>query len=111
MVSLRPNISTPISQDKGAGPDLPNLEHATAVCTGPDAQDVLPVPHAQHGATHLLASIAELVANEGQEEVLPVPVRDTLLHPHYPLPALLVDIVFPDGADISLEEVVVRYHR
>lgn len=59
--------------------NIPDLEHATAVGPGPDTQDVLAIAHAQDSTTYVLSGIAELVADEGKQQILPVPIRHTLL--------------------------------
>ena len=91
--------------------DIPNLEDASTVGPRPNAQDVLAVAHAQYGATHLLAGLGELVADDGEQQVLPVAVGDALAQAHDPLAAALVLVVLPYGPHALLEEVVVRDQR
>jgi hypothetical protein len=85
----------------------PNLNVATAIVLGPDAEDILAAPDTQDHAAHLLSSLHELVANECHEKLFPVAVGNTLLESHDPLAAALVLLVLPDRAYAVLEDVVV----
>lgn len=87
--------------------NLPNLEHTTAIGSGPDAQNIFTVAHAQHGTADFLASITKLIADEGKQQVFPVAVSNALFHPDDPFSSLSVDFILPDGPDILLEKVVV----
>ncbi len=91
--------------------DVPNLEDPLPARTSPDAEDVLAVPHAKDGSADLLAGLAELVADHGEQQVLPVAVGHALSQAHHPLPAVLVLLVLPYWTDSLLEEMVVRYQR
>ena len=102
-----------VSQGKTMGRrrDVPNLEDPLPVRTSPDAEDVLAVPDAKDGSADLLAGLAELVANHGEQQVLPVAVGHALSQAHHPLAAVLVLLVLPYWTDPLLEEVVVRHQR
>lgn len=92
-------------------PDLPDLDVSSTVDPRPDTQHVLSAPHAKNGTADLISSFRELVAHHGQQKVLPVPVSNSLLQSDDPLPTLLVGLIFPDGTDTLLEDVVVGNSR
>lgn len=91
--------------------NLPELQDPLSTRTSPDAEDVLPVTDAHHNTANLLTGLAELVANNGKQQVLPIAVRNALLEAHHPLATRLVLLVLPYWPDSLLEEVVVRYQR
>lgn len=89
--------------------NVPDLEHATAVGSGPDAQDILAIAHAQDSTTHVLPGVAELIANQRQQEVLPVSIRHALLEADNPLASLAIDLVLPYWPNILLEQMIVGH--
>ena len=91
--------------------DVPNLEDPLPARTSPDAEDVLAVPDAKDGSADLLAGLAELVADHGEQQVLPVAVGHALSQAHHPLPAILVLLILPYWPDTLLEKVVIRHQR
>ena len=46
---------------------LLDLENPSTVVAGPDTQDVLAIPNTQNRTTNFIASICELVANDGKD--------------------------------------------
>lgn len=90
---------------------VPNFEHPAAIRLGPDAENVLAVTHAEHGATDLVRCLTKLVADESEQQVLPVAVGNALLHAYDPLAARLVLLVLPNGTHAFLEQVIVRNER
>lgn len=90
---------------------IPNLENPSTIITGPDTQDIFPISHTQDGSTDLLACFCELVTNHSKDQLLPVPIRNSLLQSHNPLSALSILIVFPDRTDTLLEYMIVRNER
>ena len=95
----------------GAGESLPDLDVPPAIDARPHAQHVLALPHAQHDPADLLAGVAELVAHDAQQQILPVAVGDALLQAHDPLAAALVGRVLPHGPHALAEQVVVGHGR
>ena len=72
----------------------------------PDGHDVLLKSNAHDGAANLLAD-HELLAEHGQDDVLPASVGDALAQADDPLAAVAIRLVLPHGFDAFLEEVKV----
>jgi hypothetical protein len=87
---------------------LPNLENPLSLGPSPDADDVLAVPDTEHNAANLLTGLAELVTNDGEQQILPVAVRNALPQAHDPLASVLVLLVLPYWANALFEEMVIR---
>ena len=99
-----------VQKKRGGGKErhiVPNLEHSAAVGTRPDAENVLAISDAEDSSTDLVARLTKLVADDRQQQVLPVAVRHALLETHDPLATLLVLIVLPYRTNAFLEEMVV----
>lgn len=90
---------------------LTNLNDSTTISASPDAENVLTIANTQHSTTNIIASIGKLITNEAENEIFPVPVCYTLLHPNHPLSSLLVDIILPYWANAFLEKVKIRDNR
>lgn len=86
---------------------LPHPDHLALLRGRPDADDIFAVANTHNSTTDVNPSIVELVSNEGKHQILPVPIRNTLLQPHQPLPAVPVLVVLPNGAHALLEQVIV----
>jgi hypothetical protein len=91
--------------------NVPNLEDPLSVSTSPDAEDVLAIPDAEHHPAHLLTGLAELIANNGKQQVLPISVGNAFSQTHHPLPSVLILLVLPYWPNAFLEQVVVRDQR
>lgn len=90
---------------------IPNLDVSSTINPSPDTQDVLATPDTQHGAAYFITGLHELISNNSEQEVLPVPVSHPLFQPHNPFAPALVRFVLPDRPDALLEDVVVRDRR
>lgn len=88
-------------------PGLPDFDVSSTINPRPDTQHVLSAPHAKNGTADLIASFRELVAHHGQQKILPVPISNALLQSDDPLSTFLVGLIFPDGTDALLEDMVV----
>ena len=77
----------------------------------PDGDDVLAVADGDDGAADLPVGGGELLAEDGQDDLLPVPGGQALPQPHNPLATLGVAGVLPRRLDAVTEEVVVRRGR
>lgn len=88
-----------------------NLEDALALRASPNAEDVLTISHTENSAAHLLTGLAELVSDDSEEQILPVPVRNTLPQSYNPLPAVLIHIILPYWTNALLKQVVVGHLR
>lgn len=91
--------------------NIPNLQHAAASRTSPNADNILTVADADNATADLLADLLEGLAKERKARVLPVSVGNALLQTQDPFTAAAVDLVLPDGPDASLEKVVLPSHR
>lgn len=90
---------------------IPDFEDLRPISPSPNANDILPIPDTENDAADIVDSLAELVTNNGQEQILPVTIRDPLLKTDNPLAALLVLIILPYWPDALLEKMVVGYQR
>jgi len=77
---LRDAVVVALPHDAGIGREgqqpldrFTDLDVAAAVDARPYAQHVLATAHAEHGAAHLFARLGELVARDGQQQVLQPP--------------------------------------
>jgi len=86
---------------------LTNFEDPLPVSAGPDAEDIFAIANTKNGATDLITGVAELVADYGKQQVLPITVSNTLTQAHYPLATVLILFVLPYWTNALLEQVVV----
>lgn len=86
---------------------IPDLDVPAAIDLCPHAENIFTTPDAQNGSTNLLSGLHELIANDGQQKVLPIAVSHAFLQPHNPFPASFICLIFPDGPDAILENMIV----
>jgi hypothetical protein len=87
--------------------DVPNLDVASSVVFGPDAEDVLTAPDTQHDTADLFAGVQELITHNGHEQPLPVAVCNSFLQAHDPLSTSLILFVLPHRPYSLFENIVV----
>src|SRR4051794_11057968 len=90
---------------------MPDLDVAPPVNPRPNTQDVFAASDTQYSTTDFIASLRKLVPNHSQEEILPVSIGNPLLETYDPLTSPFVRLIFPDGANPLLEDVVVGNGR
>lgn len=90
---------------------FPDLNVPPTVNPGPDTQNILAAPHAENSTANLVGCLCKLVANDSQQEILPVSISHTLLQPYNPLAAFLICIVLPYWTNAFLEDMVVGNGR
>lgn len=90
---------------------IPDLNIPPTVNPSPDTQNILAAPHAENSTANLVGCLCKLVANDSQQEILPVSISHTLLQPYNPLAALFIRIVFPYWTNAFLEDVVIGNGR
>jgi len=82
----------------------PRCRRLIARVAVPDGDDILLVPQRHHSTADLRAH-HELLAEHGEDQVLPATRREALLQAHDPLATVFVGLVLPHGADAVLEEM------
>lgn len=90
---------------------IPDFDVAPPVISGPDTQNILAPTDTQYSTANFIASLQELISNHSQKKVLPVSIRHTFFEAHNPLASSLVRLIFPDGSNSFLEDVVVGNSR
>lgn len=86
---------------------IPDFDVAPPVNPRPHTQNIFAASDTQHSAADFISGLCKLVANHSQEEILPVSIGNTLLETYDPLTSPLVRLIFPDGANALLEDMVI----
>lgn len=86
---------------------IPDLDVAPPINPCPNTQNILAASDTQHSTADFVSGFRKLVPNHSQEEILPVSIGNPLLETYDPLTSPLVRLIFPDGANPLLEDMVV----
>jgi len=87
--------------------NIPDFQDSLAVVSGPNAEDILSISHAQDDSAYFIAGIPKLVSDNRKQQIFPITISDAFLEAHNPFSSILVLVILPYWPDALLEEVVV----